>query len=265
MSIESNLADLQKRFQELSESTELGVEHFIAHAMAVAGKLVFDNRTNLLSQRGNAPAWIDQLPTIENYYYGEAAPVIGTSWDTYWWRFVELVREFRTSTLITMPITRFDGLESNHDFHEVFWLNAGGRDDDRKLELWHQVARASGDVCRFLIRPPLPNQHVANVESAQPKLGITDNRKEILQALLELGAKCKTTRKNSDEVAGKARGVTSGSLVKRELGELKRSGLVESKGGRGGGYWLSATGIDLAKDSCPTGRNGDNGYTVLRD
>ena len=70
----------------------------------------------------------------------------------------------------------------------------------------------------------------------------------ILQAMLELGAITADERRTTDKIAEKAEGSDANpNKFKVPLVELKNDSYVESKEGRGGGFWLTDNGKAVAE------------------
>lgn len=134
----------------------------------------------------------------------------------------------------------------------------------RLMNAWHDgIASICKDVRPIVSPEPILNWmnylNAAN-GSDQKKLPqgnsasiiSKDHQDEILQALLELKAFDKDSRQSTPHIANKALPPHSDpALLKRPLSDLKKAKLVETKGGRTGGAWLTpagkATAIDLSK------------------
>jgi hypothetical protein len=78
---------------------------------------------------------------------------------------------------------------------------------------------------------------------------LTPKQYEILEAMLDLKATDPARRKTAAEIAKAAEGPqASAETFKRSIADLAHRGLVETKDGRGGGCWLTASGRALADD-----------------
>lgn len=74
-----------------------------------------------------------------------------------------------------------------------------------------------------------------------------DYHEEILQALLELKAFDRKSRKSTAEVCKRTLGPDADpALLKRPITALRKQGDVLTKGGKGGGVWLTSAGRDKA-------------------
>lgn len=96
----------------------------------------------------------------------------------------------------------------------------------------------------------LANAERAGAESTDSELlnSLTDRQRNCLQVLREQKATCADARKNADEIARLADGRAANcDGFKSPLAQLVEHRLIQSKGGRGGGYWLSERGQRLAE------------------
>lgn len=76
-----------------------------------------------------------------------------------------------------------------------------------------------------------------------PLIVLSSNKRDILKALLLKGAFDSDHRQNATEIAVAVAGKSADvNAFKEPLSELVQDRLVESKKGRGGGYWLTLTG-----------------------
>jgi hypothetical protein len=80
-----------------------------------------------------------------------------------------------------------------------------------------------------------------------PVIILSPRAKECLDAMLLLGAVSPDTMTDADHIATKVVKGASGDSYKRQMAELVKAGLAESKRGRGGGTWLTAAGVERAK------------------
>jgi hypothetical protein len=86
----------------------------------------------------------------------------------------------------------------------------------------------------------------ASVPDQVPAL--SERQYRILQALLELDATSPAKRRPTKDVAEKAEGIEADPEgFKQPITDLAASGFVGTKGGRGGGCWLTATGRAVAE------------------
>ncbi|HUU85258.1 MAG TPA: hypothetical protein VM243_17295 [Phycisphaerae bacterium] len=77
---------------------------------------------------------------------------------------------------------------------------------------------------------------------------LTERQRICLQALDELGAFDASSRQRAGDVAQKAEGHSANvNGFKQPLADLAKRGLIESKTGREGGYWLSPNGRAVIK------------------
>lgn len=249
MSTSSRFSKLRDCFVSFLTNNDRRVEHFIVNAMSSAGESVYDVRHLLFPTAANPPAWLDQIPTML-WYPGDANECVESeTWETYWWRVVELAEAQFRNSFIQLPLERINELESNRDLFEIFNYNFGRGDNRLQREIWNQIVRASAACCEAIVltlnERRTPDQS-DDVEEASDDF--TDVQREVLQAMLELGALNKNSRKTASEIAEKSRGSSDESSIKRDLSELARRMLAESKTGRGGGSWLTDRGAAVARD-----------------
>ncbi len=77
---------------------------------------------------------------------------------------------------------------------------------------------------------------------------LSERQYEILEAMYNLKATDPARRKATEDIARAAEGAgVNPEVFKRPVADLVRRGFVATKGGRGGGCWLTATGRALAE------------------
>lgn len=77
---------------------------------------------------------------------------------------------------------------------------------------------------------------------------LSDRAQDLLLAMLEMGLFDSDHRKPTEEIAAKAFGAAAdANAAKNPMAELNTRGLVDSKVGRGGGCWLTDSGLARAK------------------
>jgi hypothetical protein len=97
--------------------------------------------------------------------------------------------------------------------------------------------------------PPTPTIPAVPVPLSKPNelpvpdRVMPDHQEEILQALFELKAFDKNSRKSTETIAKTAIGKENNpDVLKRPISALKKLGYVATKGGKGGGVWLTPFG-----------------------
>lgn len=87
-------------------------------------------------------------------------------------------------------------------------------------------------------------QKIGSPQTISQEVVLGELQRLILITLLHLGAVNSDSRQTTPEIAVKAEGKTAEpDRFKRPLADLARKGLVSSKEGRGGGFWLTPSGI----------------------
>jgi DNA-binding IscR family transcriptional regulator len=77
---------------------------------------------------------------------------------------------------------------------------------------------------------------------------LNERQYDILEAMLILKATDPARKKTTEEIAIAAEGSESNpEAFKHPIANLKRRGLVATRGGRGGGCWLTPSGRSLAE------------------
>ncbi len=75
----------------------------------------------------------------------------------------------------------------------------------------------------------------------------TSREASFLQAMLRLGATSAATRKTTAEIVAAIDSFSDPETYKDVCSHLKQKRLIDTKGGRGGGAWLTTTGLSVAK------------------
>jgi hypothetical protein len=87
----------------------------------------------------------------------------------------------------------------------------------------------------------------AGVLTSQRQLG--DAEQNVLEALTELCATDRESRKSAKEIAKATVGEADENKVKHPLADLAKRGFVDSTGGRRGGSWITPLGTESLKQS----------------
>lgn len=76
---------------------------------------------------------------------------------------------------------------------------------------------------------------------------LSERAQHVLQAMLVLDAVDSDRRRATEEIAAKALGNLDANALKSVMAELKTRELIDSKTGRGGGCWLTDSGLQRAQ------------------
>jgi len=79
-------------------------------------------------------------------------------------------------------------------------------------------------------------------DSVESLLRLTDRQREVLQAMEELRARSRQSRRTAAEIALRCLGEADPARVKNPLAELTAMGFVDSERERNGGSWLTPEG-----------------------
>jgi hypothetical protein len=134
----------------------------------------------------------------------------------------------------------------------------------RSFDMWRLLPHGNIDECLTQIRREVEDTALARVRAQGDASGRTEGQdanatsdhsftlevrhRKILEGMLFLDATSRDKLQSADKIAMNVIDSRATSdAVKDELGQLKVAGLVESKTGRRGGYWLTKEGIAVAK------------------